>query len=301
MAKAIGFFIVIGGILMIASIIFDIINHTHVTWFILFMFLFPILFMIVGVIREGLFYEDSDISYFLLHVISSVVSGLSIVTLINLFMIKAHGVKYIHNIIEHDIFASKGYQGFLSWIRAHSVYKNASPLAKIFDFNRSFKWLANVMPKSGTTAFTVVMIIAFVLAVLGIILTAPDLREKYLILPSYLIFTPILLFLLTIICNIASSVMVAIVPVIAIVLLAAFFIGSNSGNVFIPSTTGGGSDYMHQYSDVGETKYHVENSQDNYKVVRDEQGNQQRLYQDPTNSGKYRDDNGKVYHFTDDR
>lgn len=297
LAKAVGFFIAIGGILIVASIIYDIFNQTLVACFMFLMILFPVLFMYVGVIREGLFYKESDIGYFLLHIISSVVSGVSVVTLINLFMIKTQGVKFIYNLIEHDVFASDGYQGFLSWIRSCSRYKKASPIAKIFDFNRSFKWFADVMPKPDTIAFTVVMIIAFVLAVLGIVLTAIAIRRVYLIIPSYFLFTPVLLLLLTMICNMAASIAIAVVPVILLMLLAAFFIGSSSGTVFVPSGTRGKSEYMHRYGDVGETNYHIENSGDNYKVVRDEQGNQKTVYQDPTNSDRYRDDDGNVYHF----
>lgn len=300
LAKGIGYFVVLGGILIIASIIYDIFNHTLVATFMFFTFLFPILFVFTGVIREGLFYKESDIGYYLLHVLASVVSGLSVTTIINLIMIKSHGVKYIHNIIDHDIFASDGYQAFLSWIRSGSRYKNASPIAKIFDFNRSFKWFSDIMPKPDTLAFTVVMIVAIVLALLGILLILVNIRKIYLVVPSYLIFTPILLFLLTMICNIAFSIAIAVIPVFGVLLFALVIFGGSSESVAEPSKTGGQSGFMLQYGDVGEMNYRINYKGDNYMIIADEQGNQISIHQSSTDANKYYDENGNVYHFSDD-
>lgn len=294
-------FILLGVGFIAATFVFpfissDLLRYTYIAWFILLMIVVPVLYVFLNIVQRVYFYQEklSGVDVFFRST-ASVISCASVVTIIHLILIKAKGVGYIHDMIDHNLFAADGYQGFLTWIKTNSMSHKHSALANVFDFNGTLHWFADILPKPDSTAYVVVFVIAAILAIAGFLLAALSVRKAYLAPVNYLVFSPVLLFLVIFMAKLVVAAFIAIVPLLALLIVGIAMMGAGSNTEKPPRTNTSETNWVRETGDTQRAMYFVDNNCGDYKVLRNEEGDQFRVYS-TGEPGKYRDKNNRVFY-----
>lgn len=294
-------FILLGVGFIAATFVFpfissDLLRYTYIAWFILLMIAVPVLYVFLNIVQRVYFYQEklSGADIFLRSV-ASVISCASVVTIIHLIVIKAKDVGYIHDMIDRNLFASDGYQGFLTWIKTNSMSHQRSALANVFDFNGTFHWFADILPDPDSAAYVVVFVIACILAISGFLLAALSVRKAYLAPVNYIVFSPVMLFMMIFMAKLVVAAFLAIVPLLALLIVGVAMMGAGSETGNPPKKKTNKPEWVRETGDIGGTNYFVDNDCGDYKVLREENGDQFRVHS-TGEPGKYRDKNNRVFY-----
>ena len=284
----------------------DLLRYTFITWFLLLIVIASLGFVFLSSIQRRLFFEDyQDTLDIVFNNIGTVVSALSVVTIIDLLIIKAKGVGHLKSLIGSDVFAQDWYQGFLTWIRTYSISKNGSALADTLDVNRTFRWFADILPKPDSGAYYAVFVVAVVLAIGGFIYGIRENRGIGLTVLNYLIFAPLLLLLFILIAEMVVTMFVSLLPLALLFIFGVSMFSEpddpkpeqEAAGVGGAAESKAAPEWMysvhHSLDDPGE--YRVVSFSGSYAKLCDEHRNEFDVYMNPGNPNRYHDNSGNEY------